>query len=192
MTSIFDVSLLDLLPESLRDETDVVAICLAVDPEMRAVSVATDEANILARIEEQPEAVLDEIAWGMRLNELLVWDTAALAAKRALLKNILAIRQRSGTRYALRRIFDLISVQGEVVEWWEEDGPPHTYRLRLFVSDVGVQLLTLQKIPELVERFARTSQRLRQLAVELDAPGTLPLHPVLCTGTDITIPFGGA
>lgn len=182
--------LLDLVPESIREEEDIVALTRAIAPEFQNIAGAVVETVILPNIASLPEAVLNELAWSMRLNELQIWDDATLAGKRALLINIFAIRKKAGTRYAVRRIFDLLSVVGTVIEWWEEAATANTYRLRLNATDVGMTLAALRQIPELLDRFARVSQDLTELGVEVDSPGTLQAYPALTTGQHVTIQYG--
>jgi phage tail P2-like protein len=191
MTDLRDASLIDFLPESIASDAEIIALSLAVDPELRAVGAAIVEAVILPRIADLPETVLNELAWAFRLNELQIWDSATLAGKRNLLVNIFAIRKKSGTRFAVRRIFDLLSVVGELVEWFEEGAAPYTYRLRIFVTDVGVTLAQLLQIPELTHRFESTRSQLSELAVESNQQGPLLLYPALTIGNHTTIPFGG-
>lgn len=193
MTRIDDpsLSLLDFLPESIASDPDIVALSLALDPEIRSVAAAIIEAIILPRINELADDILDELAWAMRFNELQIWDVATTAQKRALLVNVFAIRKKSGTRYAVRRAFDLVSIIGDVVEWWEEAATPNTYRLRMFVSDSGITLSQLVQITELARRFARKSQQLREFATEADS--TAPVYPYVATtvGRHVEISFGG-
>jgi phage tail P2-like protein len=190
MIDIRDASLLDFLPESIKSDPEIIALSRAIDPELRAVADAVIEAIILPRIDSLPEAILDELAWAFDLNSLQVWDTATIDGKRALLVNIFAVRKKSGTRFAVRRVFDLMSVVGEVVEWFEEAGDPYTYRLRLFVDEVGITLQQLLQIFELTHRFAPTRSRLSEYAVESDREARV-LRPALTVGRHVQIEFGG-
>lgn len=187
-----DASLLDFLPESIADDPEIVAISLAIDPELRAVGAAIVEATILPRIESVPEAILDELAWAFNLNSLQIWDVATVDGKRALLRNIFAIRKKSGTKFSVRRVFDLMSVVGEVIEWFEEAADPYTYRLRLFVDEVGITLSQLTQIGELTNRFAPTRSSLREFAVESDRIAPLLIYPAVTVGRHVTISYGGA
>jgi hypothetical protein len=81
-------------------------------PSCAIVGAAIIEANILPRIAELGDDILNELAWAFRLNRLQIWDEATTEGKRALLVNIFAIRKKSGTRFAVRRVFDLLSVVG--------------------------------------------------------------------------------
>lgn len=186
-----DASLLDFVPESIASDEEIIALSLAIDPELRDVGAAIVEAIIMPRISEQPEDVLDALAWGFRLNELQLWDSATVEGKRALLVNIFAIRKKSGTRFAVRRIFDLLSVTGQVVEWFEEGGPAFSYRLVILVTDVGVTAEQLGQIPELTHRFEPARAWLREIAVQSNQEGSLFLYPALTVGRHVTIPFGG-
>jgi phage tail P2-like protein len=186
-----NVSLLDFVPESIKDDAEIIAISRAIDPELRAVGAAIIESVILPRIADLEEAILDELAWAFNLNSLQLWDSATVEGKRALLVNIFAIRKKSGTRFAVRRIFDLMSVVGTVVEWFEEGAAPYTYRLRLFVDDVGITLAQLLQIKELTRRFAPTRSYLSELAVESDRTAPLYIYPAIVVGRHVTIEFGG-
>jgi phage tail P2-like protein len=189
-TDIRDASLLDFVPEVISSDPEIIALSLAIDPELQDVGAAIIEANILPRISEQPEWVLDELAWAFRFNELQIWDSATIEGKRALLVNVFEIRKKSGTRFAVRRIFDLMSVVGEVVEWFEEDETPYTYRLRLFVDEIGITLEQLLQISELTHRFESTRSQLRELAVESDRPAPAFVYPAVTVGRHTTISFG--
>jgi len=191
MIDLRDVSLLDFLPESIASDPDIIALSLAIDPELRAVGAAIIEAVILPRISDLEDPILDELAWAFRLNRLQIWDEATTEGKRALLVNIFAIRKKSGTRFAVRRVFDLLSVVGELVEWFEEGAAPYTYRLRLFVVDVGITRDQLVQIGELTHRFAPTRSQLSEFAVEANPSGPVLPYVATTVGRHTTIQFGG-
>ncbi len=196
MTSRIDLrdaslSLIDFLPESIASDPEIIALSLAIDPELRDVGAAIIEAIILPRIADVSAEVLEELGWAFRLNELQLWDAATTSAKRNLLVEIFAIRKKSGTRFAVRRVFDLVSVVGEVIEWWEENAAPYTYRLRLFVDEVELTLLQLLQIGEVTHRFAPTRSSLTEFAVESDREAPLFIYPAHTVGRHTTIEFGG-
>ena len=185
------ISLLDLVPESIASDPEVIAMAAALDPELQAVSEAIIGVVILPNIAELDESILNELGWAFRLNELQLWDSATVEGKRALLVNIFAIRKKSGTRFAVRRIFDLVSVVGMLIEWWEEGAAPFSYRLLITVGDVGITAAQLSQTQELTYRFAPARAWLREIGVETNRQGPLLLYPALTVGQHITIPFGG-
>jgi phage tail P2-like protein len=191
MIDLRDASLLDFLPESIASDAEIIALSLAIDPELQNVGAAIIEAVILPRIADLSEEILEELAWAFRLNQLLLWDASTLDGKRALLVNIFQVRKKSGTRFAVRRVFDLMSVVGSVVEWWEEGAAPYTYRLRLFVEEVGITLDQLLQIDELTHRFAPTRCQLSEFAVESSKAAPLLIYPAVTVGIHTEIAFGG-
>lgn len=185
------LSLLDFLPESIASNLEIIAMSLAIDPELRDVGAAIIEAVILPRIAELDDAILNELAWAFRLNRLQIWDDATTEGKRALLVDIFAIRKKSGTRFSVRRVLDLLSVTGLVIEWWEEGAAPYTYRLRLFVDEIGISKAQLVQIGELTYRFAPTRASLSEYAVESSRTGPVYPYSAVTVGRHTTISFGG-
>lgn len=196
-------NLIDFAPDSLAGDVEIIAMCVALDPELQSVGLAIINATILPRIADldppdpnvsgyQSTPTLEALAWGFRLDELQIWDTAPRAGKIALLQNIFAVRKKSGTRFAVRRIFDLLAVTGNVVEWWQDTpiAAAYTYRLRVIVTTSGVTLAQLQQVPELVYRFAGARNQLSELAVEAepDAPLTIGASPMI--GVYLIVGFG--
>lgn len=194
-----ELSLREVVPPSIADDVEIIAISKAVDPELRAVAAAIIEANILPRIADVPEDVLDELAWSFNLSNLQIWDVASIAKKRELLANIFEVRKKSGTLFAVRRTFALMDLVGEIVEWFAETdflipgaGQPYTYRIRVFLNDED-EFTRSQWIQmwELTYRFARACAKLIQLATERDESGPLFIYPAPQTGRLVTVGFGG-
>lgn len=184
-------SFLEFVPDSIRNDPEIIALSQAIEPEMHFVATAINEAIALPRIAELDDPILDEIAWGFRLNELTLWTDATTEGKRRLLAQIMIIMKRSGTVFAVKRIFDLLQLTGRIVEWFEEAAPAYTYRIIIDASEIGITLHVLQQIPELTYRFAPASRLMSQLAVEGNVSGQLLPYPVVGMGQIITIPFGG-
>jgi phage tail P2-like protein len=184
------LSLLDFLPESIASDPEIIALSLALDPELRDVGAAIIEAVILPRIAELDDDILDELAWAFRLNRLQIWDVATTDGKRALLVNVFAIRKKSGTRFSIRRVFDLLTVVGRVIEWWEEGAPAYTYRLRLFVDEIGITESQLVQVGELTHRFAPTRALLSEFAVESSRTGPAYPYSAVTVGRHTEISFG--
>jgi phage tail P2-like protein len=196
MIDLRDASLLDFLPDSIASDPEIVALSLAIDPELRDVGAAIIEAIILPRLGEQREEILNELAWACNLNSLLLWDTATVDGKRALLRNIFKVRKKSGTPFAVRRVFDLVSVTALVIEWWQDlinsiPADPYTYRLRIIITSSGITLLQLQSLDELTYRFAPTRSALSEFAVEADRSASTFGYPVITSGHHTVIEYGG-
>lgn len=196
MIDLRNASLLDFLPESIASDSDIIALSLAIDPELQSVGAAIVEAVILPNIANLADDILDELGWAFRLNRLQLWDIATAAQKAAILVNIFAIRKKSGTRFSVRRVFDLLNITGQtivgqLVEWFEEGAAAYTYRIMLTADQISLSLSQILQVFELTHRFAPTRSKLSRLDVQADEVAPLYATPALTVGRQVTIPFGG-
>lgn len=182
-----EITLLTYLPDSLATDAEVIAIATAIDPELRGVGASLVEAVVMPRIDQQTEAVLDALAWSFRFNELQLWESGTLDGKRRMMVGIFETRKKSGTKYALSRMFEMIGVTIRVVEWFEEAAPPYTYRVIITITDTGVTLAQLLQVGELRLRFAPARCQMSELAVESDRLGPVLIYPVQEVGLHVEI-----
>lgn len=78
-----------------------------------------------------PPALLPWLAWALSVD---VWDPAwPERTKRAVLRESFAVHRRKGTAGAVRRALAAAGVPADVIEWWQEGGDPHTFRVRVDV-----------------------------------------------------------
>jgi phage tail P2-like protein len=193
------LSLLDFLPSSIKSEPEIVAMSKALDPEIRAVVAAIAEANILPRIDDQPEWVLDELAWAFKIDELLVWSALdehgnevkpSVAGKRRMINGIVGKQRKAGTRWSVRKALELIAAAATLTEWWEEGGLPYTYKVKIHADEDDVNKTQLLAVRELMGRYAPLRSRMSELAVESDRAATLRVYPAATIGRHVTIGFG--
>ena len=182
--------LIDFVAESISEETEIRALSAALDPEIRLVADAVIEANIMPRIASQPAEVIEALGWSHRLNELRMWDLASLDGKRAVLSAIFDLRRRSGTRYTMRRMFEVIQVIASIVEWFEEGAPEFSYRVSLLCDEFGITLDQLLAVGEVAHRFEPARAYLSQLAVESNRTAPVVIYPALTVGHLTTVGFG--
>lgn len=182
--------LLDLVPPVIADDPDIIAMCAALDPEIREIASCIDDINIMARLDEQPEAVLDSVAWSVNLLGLPVYENADVNGKRSLLKEIFGVRRRAGTVWSVKRVFLLLRLAATLIEWWEEGADPYTYRVRLDASENGITREQLLQIPELLRRFAPTRNLLTETTIEATVSGAIRVYPVITRGRIVTISGG--
>lgn len=102
-----------------------------------------------------PSQALTALAEQLNLLGDAGWDFAGFgpapdAKKRALLKEAVALHRLKGTRYAVQRALDLMSVTSRITEWWQPQpngapqGTPHTFLVDLLLTDApqGQPVLT--------------------------------------------------
>ena len=137
MTSLEQLSLLDLLPSSMLGDEDIEALVKALDPELQAITKRIIDVIMIPRIDEMPEDIIDSLAWqfhvdfyeplGMNLNK-----------KRELVKNSLIWHRYRGTKYVLEEMIRILYTENFLIrEWFEYDGDPYYFRI---VIDEDAQL----------------------------------------------------
>lgn len=127
MIDIFNINLLDIMPESLKSDPDVQALCDAITPEIQAISNEIIQCILLARIDGLPEEVLDLLAWQLRVDfyepDLLVEQ------KRDLVRQSIAWHRRKGTPWAVEQVVSVVFKNAKVSEWFEYGGNPYHFRV---------------------------------------------------------------
>lgn len=127
MIKLGDLKLVDILPESIRSDSNVRACAEAIDRELKAVTRIIPNTSILHHIDELPEQWVDEIAYQWRTP---FYDpTLTIEERRELVKNSLALRRRNGTPSAIEDLISQLFGSGAVEEWYEYGGDPYHFRV---------------------------------------------------------------
>ena len=153
----------ELLPDSLSGDASIRAAAAALDTVLDATTRAITGVLLyarlaydtgfaepvamlppLARLSELsgglaslPEPVLDLLAWQLHVEG---YETAVdVAAKRQLIAGSLLLHRRRGTPWAVRTALEAaLHVPATVQQWFEYGGEPYFFRVRLDVSDAGL------------------------------------------------------
>jgi len=127
-TNLQDLKLSDILPERLKT-ADILALVNALDIELQEITKAIEEIIIMPRISEQPEDIVDSLAWQLHVDfyEPLGLN---LDKKRALVENSLIWHKHKGTKYALESLIRTLFFENfKIEEWFEYGGKPYFFRL---------------------------------------------------------------
>lgn len=122
------LKLLDILPQRLKT-TEISALVNAIDDQLHEIAVEIDKIIIMPRIEEQPENIVDSLAWQLHVDfyEPLGLD---LNTKRLLVKNSILWHKHKGTKYVLEDMIRILFFDNfKIEEWFEYDGRPAFFRL---------------------------------------------------------------
>lgn len=111
MVDISDISLLDVLPQNLAQNSDVIAMSKAIDDELHAINNLIPKTTIYGLIDGLESAVLDHLAWQWNSD---TWrDNWPVSLKRSVFKSIIRTKRIKGTRAAVE---DVVSGLGGVVD----------------------------------------------------------------------------
>jgi phage tail P2-like protein len=121
------IKLIDLVPPNLQSDPQVQAAAAALDSELRSATEAINEALLLPRLDELPEAVVDLLAWQWHVD---FYDPAlSLTKKRNLVRQAIAWHKRKGTPSAVQDMVSSVFSGGKVYEWFEYGGEPYHFRV---------------------------------------------------------------
>ena len=171
--TLSDIALIDLMPPSLRYDQKIIDVCETLDLEMAEVKQLIAYSAIYARIDELPETVIEALAWE---NKMLgaEWAIAKTLAKRIeLVKNSFILNKKRGTRWAVERIFSILGMRAEIVEWWEEGGEPFTFRISVLdVTETGFTPEVEQWVTSLIYAYKPLSRHIKGTTLQVKSSVT--------------------
>lgn len=192
-------------------EPSLLVPALQNDLSMRALETLSSRLStldlspvVVYDFDHVPSQALTALAEQLNLLGDAGWDFAGFgpapdAKKRALLKEAVALHRLKGTRYAVQRALDLMSVTSRITEWWEpqpNNGPqglPHTFLVDLLLTDApeGQPVLTPERADAVLRmvRFwkpARSQFRARVgLGMSTATRSAMVMRPAAATHADI-------
>ena len=139
MKRLDEITIADLMPDSISGDAQVSATARAIDPQLRLISEAVDRPLILATIDDLSAGVLEHLAVQY---DVTAWDSAwSIETKRAALKTAIADKRKKGTRGAVERAIEIVAPLATLTEWWQDtsgDMPPHTFKIELLQEGSAV------------------------------------------------------
>lgn len=188
-------------------EPSLLVPALQNDLNMRALETLSSRLStldlspvVVYDFDHVPSQALTALAEQLNLLGDAGWDFAGFgpapdAKKRALLKEAVALHRLKGTRYAVQRALDLMSVTSRITEWWEQapQGMPHTFLVDLLLTDApeGQPVLTPERADAVLRmvRFwkpARSQFRARVgLGMSTATRSAMVMRPAAATHADI-------
>lgn len=127
MTDLENMSLLDLLPTSIRYDPKIIAYAEALDIELAAVKTEARKIPIFSRLDEIDDEEADQLAWGFNVS---FYDVSLpIEQKRELVKNAYRFHRKKGTPAAVEELITILFGYGKVEEWFEYGGQPGYFRV---------------------------------------------------------------
>ena len=131
MIKLSELKLIDILPDRLKTNREIVAIANALEKELQEITETINEVIIMSRIDEMPEEVVDSLAWQLHVD---FYEPLALGLdldkKRALVKNSLDWHRRKGTKSVLEDMIRILFLDDvKIEEWFEYGGKPYFFRI---------------------------------------------------------------
>lgn len=166
----------DLIPGSIAEDPQVEAAVLALDGQLADINSHLIQTIILPRIDELSEAILDLLLWEFHIT---LDEGAGLAVsveeKRDLVRRAVEIHRLKGTKAALLRIFEMLSMRGVISEWYEYGGEPYKFKVEILeLSERGLDEQTYVLLERLIDEYKNVRSWLDELNVYLTVRGVVP------------------
>lgn len=128
--NIYESKLIDLIPENLRGDPDLVAAAASIDKTFYVIADEVNKCIILPNIFKITDhSLLDLLAWDRNVD--YYESSLSTTQKQELINNSFRQQMKKGTPSAIEDLIRVIFGDGEVVEWFSEEGlEPYTFIVR--------------------------------------------------------------
>ena len=162
MKKINGISLIDLMPDSIKNDPKIKAVCNALDNELRKINDLTKEILLLPRLNSLPESILDLLAWQWHVDfyEPIGMD---IETKRSLIRKSIADHRIKGTPASVETLFANVFNGGRISEWYEYGGNPYHFK----ISALGRQIASEEQLSEF-KHALETTKNVRSWLDEIE------------------------
>jgi phage tail P2-like protein len=132
-----------------------------------------------------PLALLPYLAWAWSVDR---WDQGwPESTKRSVVAASEYVHRHKGTIGSLRRVVEPLGYLIRIVEWWQTNDEPGTFRLDVGVLDTGITEEMYNELERLIADAKPCSRHLIGLSINLDASGVLPVAAACYSGDELTV-----
>lgn len=139
----------EIKPASLKD-AKIDALLDAFDGQLQNIYNNIINVLIYPRIDELSGKILDALAWQFHIEG---WELAETdEEKRELIKQAIELHRHKGTRWAVKKAFEVVDIQADIVEWFENNGngEPYTFNIKLkFEKDIE----SLNRLLDVIQEY---------------------------------------
>lgn len=138
-----------LLPPSIAIDENISKLAQSGEDIFSFLLSQTDNTLIYSAIDRLQEEVLDLLAWQFHIEgyELV----GSLEEKRAMIKNAIEIHRHKGTKWAIKKVLEILHMDGEIQEWFDYNG--EAYKFKVLVKSIIQDEDTYKKLAELINEY---------------------------------------
>ncbi|ECU9840022.1 phage tail protein I [Salmonella enterica] len=162
MVDISDISLLNVLPQNLAQNPDVIAMSKAIDDELHAINKLIPKTTIYGLIDGLESAVLDHLAWQWNSD---TWrDNWPVSLKRSVFKSIIRTKRIKGTRAAVEDVVSSLGGVVDIKEWFEQSprGEPYTASIVASINSFDGAVPSREMLDDVIRsiKYAKSARTL--------------------------------
>lgn len=110
--TLAEVNILDLLPQSIAQDSQFQAASTALDTQLQSVQSVVRNVLLYARLDELEDTVLDLLGWQLSVD---VWSPdLSCQQKRALIRGSIAWHRKKGTPWAVKQLLGYLGYAAEI------------------------------------------------------------------------------
>lgn len=162
-------NLLRALPEVLRNDENMAALAASIAQVLAQRPEEIQRLSIYPRIDELPEELLDILAYDFKVDW---WDgDYTLEEKRRTLKDSWSVHRMLGTKAAVELAISSIYPGARVIEWFEYDGAPYHFKLKINVATEDTSSERHRRVLERVRFYKNLRSHLDEIIYIIQAEG---------------------
>jgi len=151
MNKIKDADFMTKFPPALKKDESMFALGQIIAEELHITANETKKNIIYANIEELSETWLDVLAYDLHV-DWYDYDYP-VEIKRKIIKNSIKVHQKLGTKYAVETVLQDVYRTAKVVEWFDYEGEPYTFRITVNIGNEGLSEDTSREIVEKMQFY---------------------------------------
>lgn len=179
------------IPDNLLTDPKVNHLAKALQNSLDNMLDWVDKINYRMNIDLLPDEIIEHLLWESHItwNEGLGLATTR-EQKINLIKNSIELHRLKGTPAALEMVFRLINIDCRMQEWFQYGGTPYHFKLKLRVTDKGLNEDTLKLLEMLVMEYKNVRSWLETLSIYYTSNCTMYIASVALSSEKITVyPF---
>lgn len=169
MTSISELKLINLIPQYLRKNKDVIAFCEAWDFQKNEIILAADKLQLIKRIMNGDLSAeeAENLLWENHVDYFD--DELTHEQKIKLIQIAYNSHQKKGTVFSIEQQLKVVLGDFEIIEWFDFGGEPNTFYI---LTKVAITEEKLVKMNRIVEEYKRKSSLYKGIHIieEIEIP----------------------
>ena len=175
-----------LLPDILKKDERLKAFAELEGKNFKEVSAKLPYLFVY-KLENLSDSELEELAWQFDISKV-EWELATdRKQKEELIKNNILLKAKRGTPWAIKRVLELLGLEGQIQEWFEYGGQPYRFKVDIDLKYQGLQSDTYDKLLNLIEEYKNLRSKLEVLNIYLTSDFKQNRATACLSGHDMTV-----
>lgn len=163
MIKLQDTGLIEGLPPGIAEQHWVKVLDAVFRERQKKELEAVRKVFVYTAIDSAPENILDILAVQFKVD----WyrDDYPIDTKRRVIKTAMEVRRYCGTEWAVKQAISAIYPNSEIVEWYDYDGTPGHWRLRVNITEnADIAYYTIKRMESLLGYARRCTAHLEGIS----------------------------